>query len=242
MGCGSGIVKLILFGVNSVLALVGLALLIVAILVAVDFADAIDNVELPGVQAAPIIVIILSSIIFVIAFLGCCGACKENTCMLTTYSIICIVLFIAQVAVGIWALIEINDEGDLQNVVRKGIKGVFDGYYDNNADKDAMDGTQTAFNCCGVDGYKDYGAIFGKAPPNSCCKNYENDNSNCNTSNTSEIYTEGCAVKMTEFIEDNMRIIGIVTITLSVVEVAVAIFGLILSNSIKNEQRRGGYQ
>ncbi|KAJ8968158.1 hypothetical protein NQ314_002415 [Rhamnusium bicolor] len=34
----------------------------------------------------PILLIIIGSIIFSTAFFGCCGAIKENTCMLTTVS------------------------------------------------------------------------------------------------------------------------------------------------------------
>lgn len=40
--------------------------------------------------AVPILLIVVGAVIFVIAFLGCCGAIKENTCMLMLVSVLII--------------------------------------------------------------------------------------------------------------------------------------------------------
>lgn len=67
------------------LQLIGLALIIIGILFKLDITEATrlipDNFEL-----APVLSIVIGAIIFVTAFLGCCGAVKESPCMLTTVS------------------------------------------------------------------------------------------------------------------------------------------------------------
>lgn len=37
--------------------------------------------------SAPIIMIVIGAIVFIIAFLGCCGAIKESSCMVLTVSV-----------------------------------------------------------------------------------------------------------------------------------------------------------
>ena len=38
-------------------------------------------------NSVPIVILILGCIIFIIAFMGCCGAIRENTCLTMTVSI-----------------------------------------------------------------------------------------------------------------------------------------------------------
>lgn len=45
-----------------------------------DYADKIP----PAIAAVPIALIILGVFIFLVSFLGCCGAIKSNKCMLMT--------------------------------------------------------------------------------------------------------------------------------------------------------------
>ncbi len=40
-----------------------------------------------NIKTGAIVVLVAGSIIFLIAFLGFCGACRKNSCMLTTVSI-----------------------------------------------------------------------------------------------------------------------------------------------------------
>ena len=49
---------------------------------------------------AAIFLIIVGVIVFIVAFLGCCGAIKEHYCMVTTFAIFMIVIFILEVAAG----------------------------------------------------------------------------------------------------------------------------------------------
>lgn len=65
------------------LQVAGLALLVIGVLLKTNNVEGIkfDDVSL---DLAPVALIVLGSIIFIIAFFGCCGAIRESTCMLTS--------------------------------------------------------------------------------------------------------------------------------------------------------------
>lgn len=77
-------------GCVSLLQLCGLGLLIAGALtyVNIDKADHfMDKVnEQVNFSAPPIVLMVIGSIIFVIAFFGCCGAIQESHCMIVTVS------------------------------------------------------------------------------------------------------------------------------------------------------------
>lgn len=83
MNCGAHIVKYILFLFNFLCLVAGVLLIVFGSLVLTNNAGVmhipVDLVEFP--QGIPIAAIVLGAIIFLISFLGCCGACKENNCM-----------------------------------------------------------------------------------------------------------------------------------------------------------------
>lgn len=67
------------------LQICGLALIVVGILVQVALHKTlmIDDATASG---APILLIVIGVVIFFISFFGCCGAWKENYCMVTMVS------------------------------------------------------------------------------------------------------------------------------------------------------------
>ena len=58
-----------------------------------------------------IMTIVFGAFVALVTFLGCCGAFKENKCMLTVYSVIVGCLFIALFAVFILALVILSTDG-----------------------------------------------------------------------------------------------------------------------------------
>lgn len=62
--------------------------------------------------------------------------------ILFQYSVILLALLIVQIAVGVFAFLEIND-GNLQNKIETALKKLFDNYYNNANDAQAADSIQT---------------------------------------------------------------------------------------------------
>lgn len=65
------------------LQLCGLALIVVGILVQISMHSTFQMQDVPA-SGVPIVIIAVGVVIFFVAFFGCCGAWKENYCMITT--------------------------------------------------------------------------------------------------------------------------------------------------------------
>ncbi|XP_028138397.1 CD63 antigen isoform X2 [Diabrotica virgifera virgifera] len=235
MGCATGIVKYLVFLANLLFALAGLALIIIGILIKLNVSEA-TNVLPKDFGLAPILSIIIGSIVFITAFLGCCGAVKESTCMLTTYAIILLTIFILQVAIGVYAFLQIKDKNSFNSVLTKSMQDTFDKIYVSQEANETMMVTQRFLKCCGVRGPEDYD-IAGRKPPTSCCRNI---NVQCPSPNN-EVNSEGCVAKLQTELEKDSKIIGGVAIGIAVVEIVGAIFALCLASSIRNSYRRHIY-
>jgi CD63 antigen len=70
----------------------GIAILVVGALIQ-DYFN-YPNVIGGNFNIGPVLLIILGVIVFVVAFFGCCGAVKENHCMIMTVSWLAFVYFL----------------------------------------------------------------------------------------------------------------------------------------------------
>ncbi|KAF5307691.1 hypothetical protein FQR65_LT06746 [Abscondita terminalis] len=219
-------------GVN--LQLGSIAFIVIGVLVKVGLNDVVKVFEKLDVDLtiAPILMIVVGSIVLVISFFGCCGAIKENTCMLTTYAVILLALLIAQVAIGIYAFIQTKDSKINNNDVAKIVKEMMEKYDNpNDPTKEVVDLFQKELQCCGADGSSDW-ANWGKPIPPSCCE--ESSGSACTTP-----FKDGCSKDIYDFLIKSAKIVGIVIITIGAVELVGAIVALCLASSLRNNERRG---
>lgn len=78
-----------------------------------DLSEVFESYEL---KWTPIVLIVIGSIILVISFFGCCGAIRESTCMIMTYSSFLMVMLLIKVAIGVYILVY---SVDFQNEILK---------------------------------------------------------------------------------------------------------------------------
>jgi len=78
-----------------------LALIIVGAYIKGDYVDYFSYGE-DGSKyvSVSVFIIIVGVIVFVIGFLGCCGAYKENYCMVTTFAVLLGIIFILEIVAG----------------------------------------------------------------------------------------------------------------------------------------------
>merc|ERR1740128_677204 len=69
-----------------------------------------------GYVNTPIFIIIVGGVILLISILGCCGAGKESKCLIYTYSVILLVIVLAQLGAAIAAFFL---KGDVETVIQK---------------------------------------------------------------------------------------------------------------------------
>jgi len=236
MGCGITIVKYLLFIFNLVFALCGLALLVVGALAFanIDKADYFmekvnDEVNF---SAPPIVLIVVGSIIFIVAFYGCCGAIRESHCMIVTFAVFLLVILIIQIAIGIVIFVKRDADGWNQ-ALNESLTEIFNRYDDDNT-RQQVDDLQRNLECCGVHGPD----FWGGRIPESCCVNP--DVSQCVTTHAGahQVFQTGCVEALKELLRNFGLILGIIAIAVGVIEIIGVVFALCLASSIRNNERR----
>lgn len=228
---GFSCVKFIFFGFNVIFWLLGCAILGIGIWLHVS-RDAYTNLSTSfNFLSATVLCIAAGILVLIVGFFGCCGAIMENKCLLITYFVFVVIIFIMEVVVGIMAFVY---KSEIERVVGQELqKGIKSRYPPMNSDKDE-DGLratwfliQSNLKCCGVYNYTDWfnsnGWPENNYVPHECCKINATD---CNTGgNSAYWHHKGCFTEILQKIRQNLYIIGIVAICIGVIQ----ILGLVAS-------------
>jgi len=227
--CSEGLTRIIVFVANFAFLLVGGALLTLGILYTINYSHYTDAipVEYQVIQHIPTVSIAVGSIIFFIAFLGCCGTVRSSPCMLTTYAAILIVIFLVQVGLGVFALWKIKDNEEMHQQIEKHLEIIFRKY--NESSSEVVNVIQAEFKCCGVTG-PNWWSNASLPIPKSCIAN-----------GTTTEYPTGCSDAVFTYFSDSVRLIGIVALAVSLIEVVSAVLALCLVNCIRSDMRTRSY-
>jgi len=217
-GCGN-FVKYSFAFVNLLIWAFACALLGIGIyaLVGNDMGKISELIGTDLLKGTAIIMIVAGTMIFLISFLGCCGAFKESKCLLGTFFCFVFILFILTAAgtvvgfvVGSGTILD-----DLSTELKKSITKY------NQGDKEtveAFDYMQQQFTCCGADGPGDW-----TRKPDSCFTD---------NTRTKPVFTEGCVTELKTFIEDNSKLFGGITIGVLIFLLMSMIFSCVIMKSI----------
>ncbi|GLV41923.1 Tetraspanin 39D [Carabus blaptoides fortunei] len=234
MGCATGVVRTIVFIFNFLCALVGLTLLTIGSLYYVSIAKYSDLTP-ENDTLIPILVISVGAVVFLISFMGCCGVCQRSECMLITYAVILLALFVIQLAAGVIGFLQVKEhEGTLNKTFVPHIYKEFEKYGTDINKQAIFDAIQTGFECCGVENYDDYDRIHINPLPVSCCPHISEGNS-CSPISA---YQEGCATKLFNMVVESLEVLAYVAVGIAAIELIGSLFAVCLVNSIKNERRR----
>lgn len=126
---------------------------------------------LPGsfpLKAGIGILIFVGSVVFVAGFFGCCGAIKENKCLLMSFFLVILIIFIFEITGVILMYVY------YPKVQTEVIKIINEG--------DEFDYVETSLKCCGYNGPEDY---KNSTVPASCYKGG-------NAGSDADLYKNGC--------------------------------------------------
>merc|ERR1719309_1824112 len=204
----------------------------------------------------PILIIVLGCVIFIIAFLGCCGAWLENRFFIYSYCMLVIIVLIAQVVACFAAFLF---QGSLKAITVKNMYIGMENYNTTGYDGVTLtwDMVQSELKCCGVQNWQDWknvknGTQFNDGSvPDSCCieKSF-----GCGRSQVSigshedgpagrfmksaatdvnlKINSAGCFDFFVEVFVRNRRVIGGVAIGIAVGEVIAIAFACYLGKNV----------
>ncbi|XP_004647156.1 CD63 antigen [Octodon degus] len=230
---GMKCVKFLLY----VLLLVFCACAVGLIAVGIAVKPILSETMSPGATPAsllPVIIIAVGAFLFLVAFLGCCGACKENYCLMTTFAIFLSLIMLVEVATAITGYVfrdKIRAEFDKD--FRQRMKN-----YSKNSTDTLLDNLQKKFECCGAANYSDWEDIPGMGKnrvPDSCCVNIT---MGCGIDfKQSSINPEGCVEKIGSWLRKNILLVAAVALGIAFVEILGVVFACCLVKSI-----RSGYE
>ncbi|XP_048801383.1 tetraspanin-1 [Lagopus muta] len=231
MGCFTFIkVMMILF--NLIIFLGGGTLLGIGIWVTVDgksFLDIFGSLSSSVMQVVNVsyFLIVIGCILVVIGFLGCCSAQKESKCLLMTFFSVVLIIFIAEIAAAVVALVYTSvAETLLSELVTPVLK---EKYGKDDALTQIWNVTMTEFHCCGLNNYTD----FENSPwylennnnfPSPCC----NFASLCTSVDAAQANVSGCFDKILEEIRTNADVVGGVAAGIAALELAAMVVSMYL--------------
>jgi len=222
---GMKCVKYVLFLFNLIFFIAGLGLIIAGAIVLTQLSD---YIEFLGGSATGLayLIIVVGCIIFIIGFFGCCGAYKENYCMVMTFAFLLGIIFVLEIAAGIGAYVA---RDQVEDVITDEMEDSMSKYGTDDAITQAWDIAQHDLKCCGTNGT----ASWGGSTPSSCCDGAYDENSGSCT--TGIYYQDGCIDKLVKWVVDNILIIGGAGIGLAFIQIVGIFLSCCLARSIKKE-------
>ncbi|EDW46692.1 GM20827 [Drosophila sechellia] len=227
MDCGGVFVKYVLFIFNILFVICGILLITFGSIMVSTIKDFSGVGETFTANSVAIIILVLGCVVFLVAFMGCCGAIRENACALTSYSVVMLVLLVSQLALIIYVWV---DHVQIQQSLEKIVQTIWD---QRKTDALLMDTLQRSFKCCGLNGFSDYGITY----PASCCDSPSN-----GTCGLAQVMSRSsCLRAVDSFWDTNVSIIKYAGLGVTAVELVAFIFACCLANQTRNSQRRQNY-
>ncbi|CAH1399760.1 unnamed protein product [Nezara viridula] len=226
-------IKRILFIFNLFFALTGVILILVGVAIKSYFTEYELFIDDRYFSASSLL-IASGSIIFIVSFFGCCGAIRENRCMVLTFSILLTFVMILEFASGVTGYVLANQTGNLIDTkVHDTLK-----QYSNVTDIQILwDAVQKEFQCCGIDGPKDWIEAVGKLPVSCCDGQGVLQNLTC-TTNSTLLYKNSCRTKLTEVVKDSTTVLGGVAFSI----IAAQFLGIVFACYLGRYIRKSNYE
>uniref|UniRef100_A0A6B2F7C9 Tetraspanin n=2 Tax=Bothriechis TaxID=44726 RepID=A0A6B2F7C9_BOTNI len=236
MGVEGGMkcIKYLVFFFNFIFWLCGIALIALGIFVQIELKNTLVMTGPPSASAAPIVILSVGVIVFFISFFGCCGAAKENYCMVTTFAVLLTLIFLVEIAAAITGYI-FKDK--VRSVINDEIQEEMNTYNNKSVIQKPLDELQKKYSCCGVTNYTDWFNVTQFKPghvPASCCRKDMNCTKNPTRENTFDV---GCVTKIEEWLKKHIVIVAAVALGIAFFELLGIIFACCLMKGI-----RSGYE
>jgi len=235
--------KYVIFGFNVIFWLLGLGVLAIGIWAWTE-KDTFNNLsKLTNIALDPAFIFIWGgAITFVIAFVGCVGALRENTTLLAAYAIFLAILLLLEMTCGILGFIF---KDWIKAQASSGFQAFIVHYRDDPDQQNLIDWIQEGWlQCCGIEGPRDWnmniyfncsseavGSREACGVPFSCCKPKEDEvikNKQCGYDVrkgsyagdlASVINDRGCIEAGEEWLERNLLLVAGVAVCIAFLQI-----------------------
>ncbi|XP_033470326.1 tetraspanin-9 [Epinephelus lanceolatus] len=206
-------IKYLLFFFNLLFWISGCIILGVSIYLKVHKdGNEITNESLPGVD----LMIAIGVIIMVLGFLGCCGAIRENRCMLLLFFISLLIIFILLLAAGIVAAV---NEKKVKDWMKERLEKFLPLSSQPQSVREDLEALQAELQCCGlINGPSDWDKV-----PDSCL---------CNTTvaacTPGTHYSTPCSTQVIKLMEKHMEVVLGIAFAIAILLIFGMVFAMIL--------------
>nr|BAL70289.1 tetraspanin [Meteorus pulchricornis] len=228
---GSRCIKYLMFIFNLLFVITGIILISIGVTIRAAYDDYQHLLD-EKFFSVPTLLVTVGSIIFFIAFFGCCGAVRENYCMIITFTTLLVLIFILELSAGIAGYVLRNDA---YAVIESKMKSTMAGYNDTKTYAKTWDELQTKLECCGIRNGSDWATLSDiHQVPTSCCKREFGDyNSSSCQETPHNWYPNGCLDALTRFIKAHAVQLGGAGIGLAFIQAVGIWFAIYLARAVK---------
>ncbi|XP_078271185.1 tetraspanin-18-like [Rhinoraja longicauda] len=173
----------------------------------------------------------LSVVLLVLGILGSIAAFRKNRCLLMVCFLLILLMCMVELAAGILAFLFRDQLTKLY--FEEELRGYYMGANITDAYTESCDSVMIRFECCGVNGPRDF--LFNPHPdvPAACCKRYEAtkngiilDVKKCITGEAEFINSQGCFDVLGPKVEMILYLTGGLSIWILIIQICVMIFAI----------------
>ncbi|XP_011930508.1 PREDICTED: tetraspanin-18 isoform X1 [Cercocebus atys] len=239
--------KYLMFVFNFFIFLGGACLLAIGIWVMVDPTGFREIVAAnPLLLTGAYILLAMGGLLFLLGFLGCCGAVRENKCLLLFFFLFILIIFLAELSAAILAFIF------RENLTREFFTKELTKHYQGNNDTDVFSATWNSvmitFGCCGVNGPEDFkfASVFrlltldSEEVPEACCRREPQSRDGvllsweeCLLGRSLFLNKQGCYTVILNTFETYVYLAGALAIGVLAIELFAMIFAMCLFRGIQ---------
>ncbi|XP_052800898.1 CD151 antigen-like [Mya arenaria] len=239
--CGKTFLRNVLYVFNFIFFVSGLAFLAVGLYVVFDrhsFVSLLGGTMFP---VTTYILIATGALILIMGVLGCVASCQENRCLLFTYALFLLLIFLLEAVAGVLAYMYngvIHEEltRNLNDTMMNSYK------YDATLTK-AIDDMHVEFKCCGSRSFEDWrhskwlkSSNDSRKTPDSCCITVSD---LCALrDHPSNIHYPGCAVTLQTITQESLILIGGIALGFCFIQIFGIIFSCCLIRKVKEAEYR----
>lgn len=261
LDCGTAFAKYLLCFFNFIFFVAGGLVLALSIWLAVDNTsfllltrvsenESLQEFNQPSVmEHGAYVLIVAGGLVFLIGFLGCCGAAMESRALLTMYGVMIIVIFLLEVTGGaLGAVYKAETEEELQNFLKHTLKKYYSTPVQANSMTVAWNALMAELECCGVNNYTDFQqATMWQANkssevvvPQACCvlrgdpMKFLPLDPLCTTNPNDEnsYYLTGCYGRLMQWVENHVNVLMGIGIGVGLTELLSMAFAFCLCSSL----------
>ena len=180
-------------------------------------------------KSSVVFLVVVGAVALVISFLGCWGAVRESPSLLTSFSVLILILLLAELVV---AGLVIKYSGEFEQVATDGLLQALHSRNTSHDAYNAIDDIQTQLHCCGVRAVSDYNTT---ALPDSCCPAGTSVGTAVGTCTADGAYKQACWSALRDELEPVWHTVAAAGIVVALIQLAAVIGSCLLARAFRRE-------